>query len=135
MWGQALSGWERERISGPDDLEVAGVVMGVEIPDWLPDAESRAKWLTLSLRDRSDWARAHGSAAAGAAGARAAEELGHKNEQVQALEEAYSSLRASIPASAPSPIPDRRWMLWAGGAVLVGYLVLRRGKKKKVARK
>jgi hypothetical protein len=131
MWGQALSGWERERIAGPDDGDLGAVV----IPDWLTDPADRAKWLTLSLRDRSDWARAHGSAAAGAAGARAAEAIGHQNEQVQALEEAYSSLKASLPAAIPSATPDRRWMLWAGGAALVGYLVLRRGKKRKVAKK
>jgi hypothetical protein len=130
MWGgeKGMSGWEREMMGAVDE---------VLIPDWLTTPADRAKWLTLSDRDRSDWARAHGSAVASSAAAAAAEAAGHAQEQVQALEEAYSSLKASLPASAPSPIPDRRWMLWAGGAALVGYLVLRRGgrKVKKVHRK
>lgn len=126
MWQKGMSGWEREMMGDVDQ---------VAIPDWLTNPADRAKWLTLSDRDRSDWARAHGSAAAGSAAAAAAEAAGQTSQEVQALQEAYSSLKASIPASVASAIPDRRWMLWAGGAVLVGYLVLRRGKKRKVHRK
>lgn len=110
MWGKGMSGWEREMMEGPSP------------PPGLTDAEL------------SDWARAQGAGAAAHASVMAAESAGQTAEQVTALEEAYSSLKASLPASVAT-IPDRRWMLWAGGAVVVGYLVLRRRKRRKVARK
>lgn len=109
----------------------------VAVPDWLTDPEDRARWLTVSDRDRSDWAAAHGRAVAGGISAAAAEAAGKDRERVQALEMALASKIADVNAGWDSrPLAPARhtWMIWAGAAAL-GFLVLRRGRPARLARK
>lgn len=121
MYGDAMSGWERERIRMGDPV----------IPDWLTDPAQRQKWLSISDAERSDWARAHGTAVASSAGAAAAEREGEIAERVQALVHAYDSRIADIPASVPIVRRNYAWVPWALAAGVGGYLLLRRPRRRK----
>lgn len=102
----------------------------IEIPDWLTDPKDRARWLEISDADRSDWARAHGTAVASSAGAAAAEREGEIAERIQALVHAYDSRLADIAASVPVERRNYAWVPWALAAGVGGYFLLRRKRRK-----
>lgn len=100
----------------------------VSVPDWLTDPADRAKWLTLSDRDRSDWARAHGSAVASSSSAAAAEAAGRKAAEAREQAQAAAMQKASDAAAARAGYPVKPWyqrrgVLIAGG-VGAGVLIL-----------